>query len=144
VFRPYYVPRVPALPANARSTTVGDLAKRTAAVRRHTAVALLVMLVEASSMMPVLAVLTLEVHIEHSHSLKDKRHVVKGLKDRLRSRFNVAVAEIDGMDSWQRSVIAAVTVSNDRTHAEKVLQTVENDAANVLGSMLVSTGLEFV
>ena len=77
--------------------------------------------------MPVIAVLTLELHIEHSHSLKDKRHVVKGLKDRLRQRFNVAVAEIDGQDSWQRSVIAAVTVSNDRTHAERVLQAVEND-----------------
>jgi uncharacterized protein len=94
--------------------------------------------------MPVLAVLTLEIHVEHSHSLKDKRHVIKGLKDRLRSRFNVAVAEIDGVESWQHSVVAAVTVSNDRTFAEKVLQSVENDAAGVLGAMLVSSGVEFV
>ena len=93
---------------------------------------------------PVLAVLTLEIHIEHSHSLKDKRHVVKGLKDRLRSRFNVAVAEIDGMESWQRSVVAAVTVSSDRTYAEKLLQSVEHDAASVLGAMLVGSGIEFV
>jgi hypothetical protein len=94
--------------------------------------------------MPVIAVLTLELRIEHSHSLKDKRHVVKGLKDRLRQRFNVAVAEIDAQDSWQRSVIAAVTVSGDRTHAERVLQAVENDSAQMLGSMLVSTGIEWL
>lgn len=94
--------------------------------------------------MPVIAILTLELHMEHSHSLKDKRHIVKGLKDRLHSRFNVAVAEIDAQDSWQRSVVAAVTLSNDRTHAEQVLQAVEKDSAHMLGAMLVSTGLEWL
>jgi hypothetical protein len=93
---------------------------------------------------PTIAVLTLEIIVEHSHSLKEKRHVVKGLKDRLRQRFNVSVAEIDGLDSWQRSVVAAVTVSNDRTYAEQMIQAVENDCARVLGSMLVSTGVEWV
>ena len=93
---------------------------------------------------PVIAVLTLEIIVEDSHSLKDKRHVVKSLKDRLKQRFNVAVAEIDGQDSWQRSVVAAVTVSNERVHAEQVLQAVENDSARVLGSMLVSTGVEWL
>jgi uncharacterized protein YlxP (DUF503 family) len=94
--------------------------------------------------MPVIAILTLELHMEHSHSLKDKRHIVKGLKDRLHSRFNVAVAEIDAQDSWQRSVVAAVTLSNDRTHAEQVLQAVEKDSAHMLGAMLVSTGIEWL
>jgi uncharacterized protein YlxP (DUF503 family) len=93
---------------------------------------------------PVVAVLTLEIFVEHSHSLKEKRHVVKSLKDRLRRRFNVAVAEIDGLDSWQRSVVAAVTVSNDRVRAEQVLQAVENDSAKMLGSMLASSGVEWL
>jgi hypothetical protein len=99
----------------------------------------------ASSMpVPVVAVLTLEIFVEHSHSLKEKRHVVKGLKDRLRQRFNVAVAEIDGLDSWQHSVVAAVTVSNERSHAEQMLQAVENDSAKILGCMLASTGVEWL
>jgi uncharacterized protein YlxP (DUF503 family) len=93
---------------------------------------------------PVVAVLTLEIFVEQSHSLKEKRHVVKSLKDRLRRRFNVAVAEIDGLDSWQRSVVAAVTVSNDRVRAEQILQAVENDSANMLGSMLASSGIEWL
>ncbi len=94
--------------------------------------------------MPSIGVLTLEIHVEEAHSLKEKRHVVKGLKDRLRSRFNVSVAEIDGQDTWQRSVVAAVTVSGDRQRAETLLQLVENEAANILGGMLVSSSLEWL
>ena len=94
--------------------------------------------------MPAIGVLTLEIHVEHSHSLKEKRHVVKSLKDRLRERFNVSVAEIDGLDSWQHAVVAAVTVSNDRTRAEQVLTAVESHAANVLGGALTSTGVEWL
>jgi uncharacterized protein YlxP (DUF503 family) len=93
---------------------------------------------------PVIAVLTIEILVEHSHSLKEKRHVVKSLKDRLRHRFNVAVAEVDGQESWQRSVVAAVTVSNERTRAEQVLQAVEDDSASVLGSMLTSATIEWL
>ncbi len=94
--------------------------------------------------MPAIGVLTLEIHVEHSHSLKEKRHVVKSLKDRLRDRFNVAVAEIDHLDSWQASVVAAVTVSKDRTHAEQVLSAVEAHAASLLGGALVGTGVEWI
>jgi uncharacterized protein YlxP (DUF503 family) len=94
--------------------------------------------------MPSIGVLTLEIHVETSHSLKEKRHIVKSLKDRLRDRFNVSVAEIDGLDSWQNSIVAAVTVSNDRVHAEKVLQAVEAHAANLLGGALAGTGMEWI
>ena len=95
-------------------------------------------------MNPTVGVLTLELQISEAHSLKDKRHVVKSLKDRLRSKFNVSVAEIDGQDTWQRSVIAAVTVSGDHERAEQVLQAVEREAASQLGGMLVSTGVEWL
>jgi uncharacterized protein YlxP (DUF503 family) len=93
---------------------------------------------------PVIGVLTLDIHVEQSHSLKEKRHVVKSLKDRLRERFNVAVAEIDGLDSWQHAVVAAVTVSNDKVHAEKILSAVEAHAESVLGGSLTGTGIEWL
>jgi uncharacterized protein len=86
----------------------------------------------------------MELQISEAHSLKDKRHVVKGLKDRLRTRFNVSVAEIDGQDTWQWSVIAVVTVSGDRGRAEQVLQAVEREAASLLGGMLAATGVEWL
>ena len=94
--------------------------------------------------MPAIGVITFELSIEDAHSLKDKRHYVKGLKDRLRAKFNVAVAEIEQQDSWQRGVVAAVTVSGDRGFAEKVLQNVENEAAHFLGGVLVGTSVEWI
>ena len=94
--------------------------------------------------MPSIGVLTLELQLSDAHSLKDKRHTVKSLKDRLRSKFNVAVAEIAYQDLWQRSLISAVTVSPDRARAEQVLQSVEREAVGLLGGTLVSTSLEWL
>ena len=94
--------------------------------------------------MAAVGVLTLELRLENSHSLKDKRHVVESLKARLRNKFNVAVAEIDYQDTWQRAAIAAVTVSPDRVFAEKVLQSVENEAAAILGGELAATSVEWL
>jgi len=94
--------------------------------------------------MPAIGVLTLDIYVENSHSLKEKRHVIKSLKDRLRERFNVAVAEIDGLDSWQSAVVAAVTVSNDRIRAEQVLQAVEAHAATLLGGTLTGSTVEWL
>jgi uncharacterized protein YlxP (DUF503 family) len=94
--------------------------------------------------MAAIGVVTFEIRVEQSHSLKDKRQVVKAFKDRLRSRFNVAVAEIDGQDTWQRSTITAVTVSGNHAHAESVLQSVEREAAHFLGPQLVDVIIEFI
>ncbi|MBI3695857.1 MAG: DUF503 domain-containing protein [Acidobacteria bacterium] len=93
---------------------------------------------------PTIGVLTLELHVPHSHSLKDKRQVVRSLKDRLRSKFNVAAAEIDHQDSWQRAVIGVVTLAADRPRVEEVLQLVEREAANLLGAILVGTNVEYL
>jgi len=94
--------------------------------------------------MPSIGVLTLDIHVEDSHSLKDKRHVVKSLNDRLRQRFNVSTAEIDGLDSWQNSVVAVVTVSGDRVRAEQVLQSAEAFAASILGGALAGSTVEWI
>lgn len=93
--------------------------------------------------MAVLGVLTLEVHVEDSHSLKDKRHVVRSLKDRMRARFNVSVAEIEGQDSWQYAAVAVATVSSDRTRAEQVLAAAESFAADLLGGALTGSSVEW-
>jgi uncharacterized protein len=94
--------------------------------------------------MATIGVLTLELRLENSHSLKEKRHVVESLKARLRNKFNVAVAEIDHQDLWQRAAVAAVTVSSDHVHAEKVLRSVEEEAAALLGSELADATVEWL
>ena len=94
--------------------------------------------------MAAVGVLTLELRLENSHSLKDKRHVLEGLKTRLRGKFNVAMAEIDYQDLWLRAALAAVTVSSDHAHAEKVLRSVEDEAASLLGDGLASATVEWL
>jgi hypothetical protein len=94
--------------------------------------------------MPSVGVITLELRLDESHSLKEKRHYVKSLKDRLRTKFNVSVAEIDYQDLWQRGLIAVVTVSPDQPHAELVLQSVEREAASLLGPLLVAATTEWL
>ena len=94
--------------------------------------------------MAVVGVMTLELRIEHAHSLKEKRHVVRSLKDRLRNKFNVSVAEIGDQDVHNSSVIAAATVSPSRPFAEKVLAAVEEEAAEQLGPMLVRVDTEWL
>jgi uncharacterized protein YlxP (DUF503 family) len=94
--------------------------------------------------MPAIGLLTLELHLVDSHSLKDKRHFVLGLKERLRKKFNVAVAETEDIDLLNRAVIAAVTVSASRPHAERVLRAAEEHAADFLGPYLVSAGIDWL
>lgn len=94
--------------------------------------------------MLTIGLLTLQLQIEAAHSLKEKRHVVRGLKDRLRNRFNVSVAEVDGQDTWQRSVIAVVTVSGDRQRVEEQLAKIDAEAARLLGGDLVSSEVEIL
>jgi uncharacterized protein YlxP (DUF503 family) len=93
--------------------------------------------------MPV-GLLTLELHIAEAQSLKDKRQVLRSLKDRLRAHFNVAVAELDFEDTWQRSVVGVVTLSNEERHVEEALQKVLAEADRILGPMVVSHAVEIL
>ena len=93
--------------------------------------------------MPV-GLLTLELHIPDAQSLKDKRQVLRSLKDRLRREFNVAVAELDHQDVWQRSVVGVVTLSNEERHVEESLRKVLAEADRILGSFLINQKFEIV
>ncbi len=67
------------------------------------------------------AVGTVELHLPDVGSLKDKRHVLKGLKEKVKHRFDVAVAEVDHHDSWQRATLAVASISHDSRHANEVV-----------------------
>ncbi|MEK7386183.1 MAG: DUF503 domain-containing protein [candidate division NC10 bacterium] len=62
-----------------------------------------------------------ELHLPDVGSLKGKRHVLKGLKEKVRARYQVAVAEVDHQDLWQRATLAVVYVSADARHASEVV-----------------------
>ena len=93
--------------------------------------------------MPV-GLLTLELHIPDAQSLKDKRQVLRSLKDKLRRDFNVAVAELEHHEAWQRSVVGIVTISNEEKHVREMLEKVLNEADRILGSFLINKSVEIV
>jgi uncharacterized protein YlxP (DUF503 family) len=69
----------------------------------------------------VIGSLYVELRIEAAGSLKDKRHVVKGMVESARNRFNLAAAEVDHLNEWTRAGLAFVTVANDRDFVNQVL-----------------------
>ena len=79
----------------------------------------------------VVGVLRLTLYIQGASSLKDKRQVVRKVVDRLRSRFNVTVAEVGDNDIWQRAVIGIGAVSNDRSFVNEVLDKCARDAGKI-------------
>ena len=79
----------------------------------------------------VVGVCTVELWIPESQSLKDKRQVLHSVKDRLRGKFNLSIAEVDGQDLWQKAVLGMACVANDGSHVEQVLE----QALNVIKSV---------
>lgn len=69
----------------------------------------------------IIGLLTVKLHIPGSGSLKEKRMVVKSLKDRLRNKFNVSVSEIDNHEKWQLADIAVVNISTDKAQVNSIL-----------------------
>ena len=95
----------------------------------------------------MIAHLTLEIRIEAAHSLKDKRQVVRAVKDGLRTRFNVAVAEIDPSDAWQRATLGVVSISSSRDYLDGLMRNVERFAtrvANNSGGEITDSFVDFL
>ena len=87
---------------------------------------------------------TVELHLPDVESLKGKRHVLKGLKEKVRARFEVAVAEVDHQDKWQRATLAVAYVSDDSRHANEVVsKALDFIEANVEG-MVIQESVELL
>jgi uncharacterized protein YlxP (DUF503 family) len=94
-----------------------------------------------------IASLTIELRIEAAHSLKDKRQVVRSMKDKLRHKFNISVAEIDATDLWQRATIGVVSISDSRDYLESLMSSIERHAsklANQSGAEVTDSFVEFL
>ena len=95
----------------------------------------------------MIAFLTLELCIEAAQSLKDKRQVVRSLKDRLRSSFNVSVAELDSSNLWNRATLGVVSISSSRDYLDGLMKNVERQAvriANNNGADVSDSFVEFL
>ena len=72
----------------------------------------------------VVGLLHVELHVPGARSLKDKRSVVKSLRDQLRGRFNVAVAELDANEKWQRATVGIGALGDERAYVEGLVREV--------------------
>jgi uncharacterized protein YlxP (DUF503 family) len=72
----------------------------------------------------IVGVAAIEIHIPQSGSLKGKRHFLRRIKDRVKNRFNVSIAEVDHNDLWQRTTLGVSVVANEKQFANQVLSEV--------------------
>ena len=80
-----------------------------------------------------------ELHLPDVESLKGKRHVLKGLKEKVRARFECSVAEVDHQDLRQRATLAVATVAGEGFHARRVLVAAERETERTPGVELLAS-----
>jgi len=87
----------------------------------------------------VIGFLSLEIFLPYSHSLKEKRRVLNALRDRFKKKYNIAFAELDFQDKWQRSKVGIITLNSQKLCVDQVLQRILVEAAqNLEGEILQS------
>ncbi len=91
----------------------------------------------------VVALLSVELFIPYSQSLKDKRMVLRSIKDRLK-KFNIAVAEVEHQDVWQRAGLGIVAISTTTEHVDKQLAAVRDEIDRVEPGLMTRTEIEFL
>ena len=92
----------------------------------------------------IVGLCTVELFIPESQSLKDKRQVLLSLKDRLREKFNLSVAEVDGQDLWQKAVLGLACVANEGRYANQVCDHALNLIRSVPTVEIVQSRIELL
>lgn len=90
----------------------------------------------------VVGLASIDIHIPESGSLKSKRHVLKGIKDRVKNKFNVSIAEVGHNDLWQRTTIGVSVVANDKKFANRVLSKVVEHISKESGLQILDYSIE--
>jgi hypothetical protein len=91
----------------------------------------------------IVGLLSIELHLPGAQSLKDKRMVLRGVKDRLR-KFNVAVAEVAHHDLWQRAGLGIVTIATTSAHADRELAAVADEIERLEPGLIARREVEFL
>jgi len=91
----------------------------------------------------VVAILRVSISIPHANSLKDKRRVLKSIKDRIRNGFNVSVAEIGDQDIWRTAQLGIAVISEDSTYANGVLSRVQDSIRDRSDAIMTHCEIEW-
>jgi len=91
----------------------------------------------------IIGFLSLEIYIPYSHSLKEKRKRLSGLKGRLKNKYNVAVAELDYHKKWQRTKIGMVTLNNQKRLIESLFSKIIADAEENIDGHIIEHQIHY-
>ncbi|MEX5217788.1 MAG: DUF503 domain-containing protein [Nitrospiraceae bacterium] len=92
----------------------------------------------------IVGICTVELFIPEGHSLKGKRQVLQSLKNRLREKFNLSVAEVGDHDLWQKSILGLACVANESVHVNQVLEQALNVIRGIPTIELVRSRIELL
>ncbi len=92
----------------------------------------------------VVAIGTFEMHFPEVHSLKEKRHILRSLIDRVKAKFNASIAEVANNDLWQRGTIGVAMVANDRLLLQQMAQKIDEILADHSSVEIVDTYWDYV
>ncbi len=92
----------------------------------------------------VIGVCKVDLYLPENGSLKEKRRIIKSIKDRVRTKFNVSIAEVDYLNAWQRAVLGIVSVSNDQRIVEATLAKVVNLVEETRGTQIIDYQTEIL
>lgn len=92
----------------------------------------------------VIGFLSFEIYLPYAHSLKEKRKTLNSLKARLKTRYNVAVAELDFHNKWQRSLIGLVTLNSQKSVVEQLLHRIMLDVEKSVDGEILNTEVHFL
>jgi uncharacterized protein len=93
---------------------------------------------------PHVAAMAVTLFIPASNSLKTKRRVLKSIKDRVRSSFNVSVSEIGDLDKWQSAVLGVAMIGNDKSYISGAMDNVLNLIQSVHEAQVTTHQIEFI
>jgi uncharacterized protein YlxP (DUF503 family) len=91
----------------------------------------------------VIGLLTVDIHFPHCRSLKEKRKELNSLKDRIRRKYEVALAELEYQDSWQRTRIGVVTLNSKPSVVEQMLARIREDVIENTNGQVLSAEIQY-
>lgn len=92
----------------------------------------------------IIGLLLLDIHFPQARSLKDKRQVLNRIKGRVRQKHNVALAELDFQDKWQRARLGLVTISNDRSLVDNTLNRIREEVESTDGGQVLGADIQYL
>jgi len=92
----------------------------------------------------VIGFLSLEIYFPYSHSLKEKRKILKSFRDRVKNKSNVAFAELDYQDKWQRTRIGIVTLNSHKKPVESLLNKIIADAEENIDGEIYNSQIHYL